>query len=192
MTRQHRALAFPALLAAAGLLLTGCGSGSSGTNQVSSLAGSSSAAKPSPTASGNVEKELLAYTECLRGQGLDVPDPSVDADGKITFARPAGGATPGAGGGIDRTKLDAAQKVCGPVPAGVTSALTGGDQTAIQDAALKFAQCMRGQGIDMADPDFSKSTNPGDMFQGLDQNDPKVQAAMTVCQKAFTGIAGGN
>jgi hypothetical protein len=195
MRIRHRGLLAPALLASA-LTLSACGSSSSGGGVVS-LAGGSATAAPSPTASGAAEQDALKYVECLRGQGLDIPDPTVDAKGNLTFGRPpggtgsGGGAGGGGGGGFDRDKFTAAQKVCGPLPASLTNSFTGGNQAQFQDNLLKFAKCMRGQGIDMADPDFSKGMNPSTLFGDLDQNDPKVIAAGKVCQKYFTGTGSG-
>ena len=57
--------------------------------------------------------------------------------------------------------------------------------------ALAFAKCMREHGIDMPDPEFEgggtvRSIAPGD---GLDPNDPQMQAAMKECQKG-AGLRG--
>ena len=162
-----------------GLLALGaCGSGN-GT------------AAPSAAPSADLEKDVTAYVECLRKQGLDLPDPTVDAKGQISFGRPVNGQT------IDRDKLAAAQKVCGEPPAGLAAA-AGVDvnDPAFQDAALKFAQCMRGQGVNVADPDFSKAGTGGGLFGGIDRDDPKVAAAVQACQHVFADagvrLPGGN
>jgi hypothetical protein len=103
----------------------------------------------------------------------------VDDEGRVTF----GGAQ---GQSIDRDKLRAAQEKCGTPPEG----LTGGfklDDPALQDTLLKFAECMRAEGIDVPDPDLSqlgKGANPfGDK---VDPDDPEVAAAVKVCQKVWT------
>jgi hypothetical protein len=190
MTTRHLGYLVPALLTATLLTLTACGGGSGGS-QVASLDKGSSSATPSTAASGDLEKEVTAYVECLRKQGMDLPDPTVDAKGQISFGRPANGQT------IDRTKLQAAQKVCGDVPAGVTAGLNLNDP-ALQDAALKFAQCMRGQGVDVPDPDVSKLGSGGNMFGNINRDDPKVAAGIKACQHVFTdagvgpGGGGGN
>jgi hypothetical protein len=62
-----------------------------------------------------------------------------------------------------------------------------------QDSALKFAQCMRKEGIDMKDPDFSQGASGGaNPFGNLDRDDPKTAAALQICQKEFAGVTGGN
>lgn len=180
-------------LVAASALVAGCSaSGSSGG--VASVAGSgTTGASATPAPQGNTEEQLLSYVQCLRGQGLDIPDPQVDAEGNLRLGPPRG-AGQGGGGRFDPSRFQAAQEVCGQPPAG---ALGGGrlDQTEFQDAALKFAQCMRERGVDVPDPDFSSGAGPGavgGLFgRGLDNDDPKVQTAREECRGAFANVLPG-
>lgn len=209
MSTRQRSVLLPAVLAAV-LALGACGGGDSddGSGVASVAGGGTSATTASPTASGDLEKELLAYTECLRGEGLDVPDPTVDADGNVVFGPRAGGGGAGgggeggggdgSGGGIDREARAAAREVCGDLPAGLTNSFSEEDRSAFQDAAVEFARCMRAEGVDVPDPDLSEGAGGGGPFRDLDRDDPEVQAAIEVCQKVFAdaGItrprAGGN
>jgi hypothetical protein len=170
----------PVVLAAAALSLTACGDGSD-DSQVATLDNGSATSAPSAAASGDLEKKLADYVECLRKQGMDMPDPTVDANGQVSFGAPVKGKS------FDRDKLAEAQKVCGDLPEGLTTGLENVDQSELQDAALKFAQCMRGEGVDMADPDMSQLGNGAGSgpFADLDRDDPKVAAAIEVCQKVF-------
>jgi hypothetical protein len=172
-------------MAAAVVVLAGCGGGSSDTGQVASLSGAGSASA-APADQQDLEKQLDDYVECLRKQGMDLPDPTVDADGRISFGRPAGGQS------FDRDAFDKAQKVCGAIPAGLTAGFDAQDQAEMQDAALKFAQCMRGEGVDVPDPDLSKlgqgGGSAGGPFGDLDRDDPEVAAAIEVCQKVWTDV----
>lgn len=139
-----------------------------------------------PKTSANTEKEVNAYVECLRKQGLDVPDATVDENGQVSFGQLM------AGRRVDREKLQAAQQVCGKPPAGVTSAIENTlNSPEFQDAALKFAKCMRDEGVDIPDPDFSKlgsGDGGGDngLFGGIDRDDPKVAAGIKACQHVWT------
>jgi hypothetical protein len=192
MTGRNRAHLLLPLALAAVLSVSACGSSSDGDRQVASLAtAGSSATATAKAASGDAEKELNDYTECLRKQGVDVPDMTVDADGNISLSG-AGGAGAGAGG-IDQDALAEAQKVCGDPPASVTSNVQDRmNDPEFQDSALKFAQCMRKEGIDMKDPDFSQGvTGGGNGFGDLDRDDPKTAAALEICQKEFAGVTGG-
>ncbi|HUX71621.1 MAG TPA: hypothetical protein VMV41_13980 [Cellulomonadaceae bacterium] len=188
MTRRPRAWAL--LAVAAGLTLTACSTSTDGT-QVASLkdAGGSTAgsAGTAASASAGTEAELLAYVQCLRDQGVDIADPTVDADGNLTL----GGGGPGSGSGtgtptIDHDALLAAQDVCGAVPAGAFGSAVR-DTTEFQDAALAFVQCMRDEGIEVADPDFSTTSGPGGggMLGDVDRTDPAVIAALETCQGDF-------
>jgi len=191
MTIRHRFRMIPVALAAALLSLTACGDDKGG-GQVATLAGGAATSAPSAAASGDLEKKLADYVECLRKQGVDVPDFTVDANGQVSFGTPANGQS------FDRDKFTEAQKVCGDLPEGLTTPLDNIDQSELQDAGLKFAQCMRGEGIEMADPDFSNpGSGGGGLFADLDRDDPKVAAALEVCQKVFadaglTPRAGGS
>jgi hypothetical protein len=158
---------------------------------VASLGGGSSAT--AETSTGDTEREVLDYVACLREQGLDVPDPQFDADGNLVLG--GGGAAGGPPPDIDPGELEAAQQACGELPEGLTSALDGLDDSAVQDAALEFAQCMRDEGVDVPDPDFSGGAGPGigggGPFGDLDLDDPKVSAAFEKCQGSLDGVLGG-
>jgi hypothetical protein len=189
MTKHHRIHLLLPLALAAALSLSACSSSSGSDGQVASIAtaGSSGTAK-AKTASGDVEKELNDYTECLRKQGVNVPDIAVDADGNPSFGA---GAANGAEK-IDQDALAAAQKVCGDAPASLMSARQDRmNNPEFQDAALKFSQCMRAEGITVKDPDFSPSGSAGGSpFGDLDRDDPKTAAALEVCQKEFAAVTG--
>ena len=184
MTRRPRAWAL--LAVAAGLTLTACSTSTDGT-QVASLQGAGTSTADSAGTSASTEAELLAYVQCIRDQGVDIADPTVDADGNLTL----GGGGPGSGSGtgtptIDHDALLAAQDVCGEVPTGAFGSAIR-DTTEFQDAALAFVQCMRDEGIDVADPDFSTTSGPGGggMLGDVDRTDPAVIAALETCQSDF-------
>jgi len=123
----------------------------------------------------------------VRDQGVDIADPVVDADGNLTLG--GGGSGGGDGTGvptIDHDALVTAQEACGEVP---TGAFGSGlrDATEFQDAALAFVRCMRDEGLEVADPDFSTTSGPGGggMLGDLDRADPAVIAALETCQGDF-------
>ncbi|WP_426519057.1 hypothetical protein ACPPVQ_04505 [Diaminobutyricibacter sp. McL0618] len=82
----------------------------------------------------------LAYAQCMRSEGVDMPDPS--PDGEMTSTMTA-----------DQDAYAAASKKCvgklGEAPAGA-----GGTQSKqeVLDQQLKIARCFRDNGVDMADP----------------------------------------
>ncbi|MBK5267585.1 MAG: hypothetical protein JJE47_09135, partial [Acidimicrobiia bacterium] len=71
------------------MLLAACG----GDEQVTEVASIESTTTTSTTVVGaangqEAEAAMLAFTACLRAEGVDVPDPSVDADGNPRFTQP--------------------------------------------------------------------------------------------------------
>jgi hypothetical protein len=98
------------------------------------------------SASKDPQQRALDFARCMREHGIDMPDPQVDDQGRVTVR-----VGPGQGGSRpDPGKLEAAQKACGRL-------MGGGDGPAqidpeARDAMVAYARCMRGQGIDMPDP----------------------------------------
>jgi len=156
MVQRLRFLIAPVLLAGA---LAACGGGGGATDGVATLSNSESGeATVTTLSSGDTEKALLEWVTCMRGEGVDVPDPTVDADGNLTL-RPGnqGGERSGdqQAGPPDRDSLQAATTTCGNPPEGALG-FNEEDRQSFQESALKLSQCMRDQGItDFPDPDFS-------------------------------------
>jgi hypothetical protein len=175
------------------LLLAACGGGGS-DNGVASASEDTSGSDDSGDDSSDggsasdSEQELLDWVECMRDEGVDVPDPQVDADGNLTLGLGGGGG--GGGGEVDPQALQDATEVCGEIPQGAF----GGeqpDQTEVQDTLLEFAQCMRENGYDMPDPDFSGEGGLTSAFGDIDTNDPAFQEAAEACEDIFAGGLGG-
>jgi hypothetical protein len=199
-------LAVPALLVTT-LLLSGCGGGKA-ANAVASLNGSS-ATTIKKGASGTNEQQLLTWVQCMRTNGVNLPDPTVDANGNLTLRGPGGGPGGAAGGDgqaapsgpsttdsprPDRAAFDKARQACGNPPQGAGGGFNRRNDPAFQDAALKFAQCMRDHGVDVPDPNFNSTNGPpaGGPFGGLDRNDPKVSAAFDACRSILPTRPGGS
>ena len=149
------------------------------------------------------EERLLAFAECMRENGVDFPDPVVEADGTVIF-----GFRPGRGGGFAALQeigrdpdLPAARDTCQGLVAGVAfgSGQGGFDMVEIQDALLEFARCMRDNGVDIGDPDMSVfapgaggGDQPGGPFRGvIDLDDPDLASAFAICQQQLPGAGQG-
>jgi hypothetical protein len=152
--------------------LAACGS-SGEAESSSSPAGSSSSA-----GGGDQDAGRVRLTQCLRENGVDVPD----------------NAGPGSGGGpgdIDRDKLQEAMN--GPCKKYQTEAvgnISEEDRQEMQDSFQKFSQCMRDNGVDV--PDIGSGDGPPAGGGGIDQDDPDVQAAAKKCQGELPqGAPGG-
>lgn len=188
MSRVASCLTTASLLAAAGVILSGCG-GSSSNSGVAQLGSTSSAPAPADQSTTQVSPQdaqdaILAYTRCLRGEGLNIPDPDFSATGggaRILLPR----------AGIDPTspKFRKAQAKCQPLIASIRTQFSPERREQLQEAAVKFAQCMRKNGVNVPDPDFSRGVGPGGGLFGtgrIDPSNPKVQKAMDACRSVFT------
>jgi hypothetical protein len=174
MSRINRTVSLAVI--AAGLLAVGCGGGDGG-DDVASVSGDG-ADEQAQDDQAATDEEVLDWVECMRDEGIDIPDPTRDRDGNLVLS---GGFS--AGGGADRIgddgdedsdgdngplevdpeDMEAATAVCGDPPDLGAGDADRMDPQAQQDAALEFAQCMRDEGIeDFPDPDFSDQGPGGD------------------------------
>ena len=168
-------------LVALGLLLvaaTGaCGSDDeAGGAGVASLDGSPAAAQDASTdASGEKDPEeaLLAFAECMRENGVDMPDP-----------QPGGGSLvvgPGQDE-ADESTLRKAEEACEEFRQDVEGTFgPGGEPPAeFQDALLAMARCMREHGVDVPDPTFGAGGQARSELH-VDIDDPKFKEAQQAC-----------
>ncbi|KAB2349601.1 hypothetical protein [Actinomadura rudentiformis] len=126
-------------LVGVGLVLGACGS--DGGGGVAS-AGGTKAVSASPSRSLSPEEAELKFAQCMRQNGINVPDPKPGTDKRDIRL---------GGKGVDRSKLEAAMKKCRPfLEAG--GKMPDLKDPKVRDAATKFAQCMRQNGINMPDP----------------------------------------
>jgi hypothetical protein len=142
------------------LIATACGSGNNASAQIASL-GSSTGTAPDTTSPVNTQDALLKYAACMRENGVNMADPTFDADGN-----PSGGGF-GQGSGIDPRSdaFQAAQKACGDLLQGVTlgGAGRGGgfDREAIQTSLNDFTACLRDEGLQVDDITFGPQGGAG-------------------------------
>ena len=192
------------------VLLAACGGGGGDDGGVASLGGDGEEAATDTTLSEEeAEEALIDWAECMRGQGLDVPDPQLDEDGGVQImvggGRGAGGGDDeGTGAPPDRGAFEDAREVCGDPP-NVGGEFSEEDREEMQENALAFAECMRDNGVeDFPDPDFSRdgpgagpltregsaddepASGAGPMIAGpfgqVDLSDPAQEAAFEACQ----------
>jgi len=167
-----------AMLALA-VLLAACGSdgdgADAGSDDVASASDDETNEQDASDDEADAEQELLDWVECMRDEGVDIPDPTRDADGNLVingdgFSIGGGGDGPttndaddaddadgdGDEPSISPEQIEAAEEVCGQPPGLGPGDISDEDLQAMQEDALEFAQCMRDEGIeDFPDPDFS-------------------------------------
>ncbi|GMQ85007.1 MAG: hypothetical protein BMS9Abin07_0572 [Acidimicrobiia bacterium] len=171
------------------VVLAACG-GSGGDGVASLESGSNGEAETVDGEGGAVasdEEIILAFAACMRENGVeDFQDPDFNADGSLNF----GGR--GLASDVDPDTMRAAFEACQGELEGIAFGPGAIDFTEIQDRLLEFAVCMRENGFDMPDPDFSNfgrggSGGPfGDDV--IDQNDPTFQSALEACEDIFEGF----
>jgi hypothetical protein len=170
-----------AALMGATLALAACSSDPASPG-VANLSATSTTA---PSSGGSTKASPLAYSQCMRAHGVtDFPDP--DSQGRIDIQ-----AGPGSDLDPNNPTFQAAQQACQSLRPKPTAA----QQHQFQQAALKFAQCMRAHGVsDFPDP----SANGGIRIRAgqgsdLDPNNPTFKAAQQACQKDLPGakLGGG-
>ena len=178
------------LLAAVAVIAAACGG--SDTNMIATLEGSTSttAAIESQDALAGDEARLIDFSQCMRDNGVArFPDAVVSEDGAVDF------------GGFeqfdefDQDDLEAAFEACVDRLDGLSFAPGGAnfDFTEIQDTLLEFSQCMRDNGFDLPDPDFSNFDLAGGVgpFGEIDPTLPDFEEALEACQDIFADLPFG-
>jgi hypothetical protein len=160
-----------ALLAASALGVAACG-GSENTP--------ASASGTAPD-DDKVREAQVKFAECMRENGIDMPDPK-PGGGPQTFKV-------GGDSGIDPQEFEKAEKACQKYREAIRPQLTEEQQQEFKEKALEWARCMREHGIDVPDPQFSGDggVRIGGAGARMDPEDEDFQAA----EKACGGLIGG-
>ncbi len=177
--------------------LAACGGGDGSDNAVASLGGASAASdggggsddgggtggRGDEADQAKFQDAMLDYAQCMRDHGVDMPDPTFGDDGHVAIE----GKGPGSRGGADQDAFMAADEACRSIleDAAPEISLSPEEQAEMQDQMLAMAECMRGKGHDMPDPQVSdKGTvevHVGDGGNAPNLDDPKFQEDMQAC-----------
>jgi hypothetical protein len=170
--------------------LAACGGGGDGDDDgVASLGTDESAAEDDGGDEGgddgevtDAEREdaMLEFTECMREQGIDMPDPQTGGGGQgpVVMRREGGSEA-------DREEFEAAQEECGDIMEdafGDRPARDPEEEAEMRDNALAYAECMRDHGIDFPDPEFSEGGVGMRLGDGIDPDDPDFIEAEEACR----------
>jgi len=142
----------------------GAGAGSSGGNNTAAT-----------------HEQAVKFAECMRANGVsEFPDP--DASGQLTIDAIANGSSLDTNSAAFKQALSACKDLEPP-------GFTGGKRSPEQEkAALKFAQCMRDNGV----KDFPDPTDTGPLINvNGAQSIPGFQAAVGKCRAYLAGALGG-
>ena len=129
------------------------------------------------------ELELLDFSSCMRDEGIDIGDPTIDADGNVSIGTPMNMIS-------DHGKLMQAYELCSEFIGGRPLGHGGEDRTAVHDRLVDFAKCVRDNGYyELPDPDFSGASD--EIFPGLDLENPDYQAAEKACEELLVESGAG-
>jgi len=181
-SRALRRLLLPAPVALAlSLVLAGCGGSSSpgvahvGTNHSSNPSGGSDSGTPeSGESRAAAQQKLVKFAQCMRTHGEpEFPEPT---EGNIELH-----SQNGHGPNPESAQFKAAEKACSKyAPANV--APSPAQEKAHDEEALKFAECMRHNGVpNFPDPKFS-GNGVQTSLKGINPTSPQFQAAAKACQ----------
>ena len=141
------------------------------------------ASSAEPEASVDPEDAALAFAQCMREHGVDMPDPQIGANGEMSYSIRGGGPDD-----LDREQMQEAQEACQDLMPGGLGKPEDIPQEQ-RDAMLAFAQCMRDHGVDMPDPQFESGGRvmiggPGADGEGpkFDPRSDEFQAAADACE----------
>ena len=160
MRNRHRVSAGAAALAALALFASAC----SGSDTDSDAKGS-----PGKSSADTAADKALKFRKCLRDNGMDVQEPKPGEDPR--------GMTIGSNG--SEASMKKAMDACKQFSANPSGEISQADK----DKALKFAQCMRKNGVEeFPDP-------KGGMMRMDDTiaKDPDFEKAQEACQKHLGG-----
>jgi hypothetical protein len=140
-------------------------------------------ATPTPSAPADPEDAMLAFADCMRDHGVDMPDPIVARAGD----GPPASLPPQPEIDFGSEEFAAAEEACRPLlPAGGMELGEAPQLSEDQEQALlAFAECMRENGIDMPDPQgggFIVEVG-GESAIGFDPSSAEFRAAEEACRE---------
>ncbi len=160
------------------MVLTAC---SNNTNNVPSLA-----ATPMPNAvneESNDEALVMEFADCLRNEGMQVTDPTIDSEGNIQMPELVENAT------ATKDEWIAAYEVCGEIIENITFAKKEVDRSAQLEQYLEVAACMNEAGFDVGEPTTETlDTWMIDLKENFDWDDPDTEEIFDTC---FGGSSDG-
>ena len=143
------------------------------------------------------DEAVLEWAQCMRDNGVDIEDPTVDADGNVQLGAPTGDFNPQSG------DFQAAADACGDLLSGTTFAGAAGGLDGLEEGLVAFTTCLRDEGLDVGDVDLGSGPPAGaggaapggdgldlellaTVIPGFDPEDPNAQPAVDACEAVLT------
>jgi len=129
----------------------------------------------------------LDFVACMRDAGMEMADPTVNADGSVQLIGPGGAQQ------LNQPGFQEAAEGCTYLIEDATFFNEAPDLSEIEDSLLEFAQCLRGEGLDVTDPDMTNLTaGPAAIFgSSFDPQDPANSDAIAACSEFLPNAGGG-
>ncbi len=145
-------------------------------------AGGDDAATKASSAQDKALDGALKFARCMRGEGIDFPDPKKGANGLVAVGGPRQNP--------ENPRNRAAAEKCGKYLRNGGDAPDRAQQAKFQDAFVRYARCMRAAGVDVPDP------KPGAGGLVADTRDPSApnpespvfEAADRKCHSLLAGV----
>ena len=162
------------LVAMIGLILVACGSES---GEVPSLGATPTAVVEDVVLDD--EAKVMAFTQCMRDQGIEFKDPVVDSDGNVQPPELVKGAT------VTRKELTEPYAACYHHIEGLTFGRERANVTDQVDKFVALATCLRDKGYDVDDPTAETFEQWATDFRvEFDWDDPAAKEAYEECSGA--------
>jgi hypothetical protein len=136
--------------------------------------GSSGNAANSPVDDSKVYDAMLKFADCMRDQGIDMPDPEMGEGGVQMKAGTDGG--PGGPDAAQQEKFEAAHEECEHFMEDARANMpqpSPEERAEMQDKLVVMAECMRDRGYDMPDPEVAED---GGVKMKMGRNGPQSEA----------------
>jgi hypothetical protein len=159
-----------AAVAVALLVLSACG-GTTGGDGVASAEGDADPANNVDTEPRDEDAQALVFAECMRDNGVDMPDPGPGQQGFYE-------AFHGIEGSYDRATVEQAVDACQDLMPQFAAEDHGDDE-----AVLALAECLRDQGLEVPDNLFESGA-----LHDVEQDE--LMAAMEECRDVVAGGGG--
>ena len=125
------------------------------------------------------EAKMMAFTQCMRDQGIEIEDPVVDSDGNVHRPTLAEGVE------VSREELGVAYDACAEHIEGLTLGREREDVSERVDELVALTTCLRDTGYDVDDPTAETLDQWGADFRvEFDWDDPEAMAAYEECSSA--------
>lgn len=151
----------------AGLILTGCGADEPDVQVASGSGGQQSTAPSSALTSLSQDEMAVKFTQCLRENGLNVPDPEPGKGPMLKFDKNSG---------VTQEQVQKAMEACQQY----NPQAQGSANPQQAENGRKYAECMRKNGVEkFPDP---KPDQRGIMIGPGVADDPDFKKAQDACQ----------